>query len=55
MKLLCGKVFCWGGYWDILGEFFVTHDDTQSVGLFLMWSDITYNAEVGDLAVLGNF
>ena len=31
------------------------HGDSYSVSIFILWSDVADNAEVGDLAILGYF
>ena len=54
MKFWCGQVFCWGGYWDILGQFVAAHGDAYSMDFFLMGSDVTYYAAVGDISIFRN-
>ena len=54
MKFQCGQIWCGGGDWAIIGQFVSIQGDAHSVGFSLLGYDVTYDASVCDLDVLGN-
>ena len=55
MKFGVGEV-CHGGiYWAVIGDIFASYCDNYSVSIFLLWSDVSDDASLGDLYIMGQF
>ena len=49
------EVRCWGGDWSIKCECVSSHCELHYVNIFLLGLNVTYDAAICDLGVLGDF
>ena len=55
MQFWGGEIGCWGGDWSIKGLSISSHSESHFVRLFLLGKNVTDDAAIYDLGVLGDF